>query len=118
MLLSKTELMSIGWVVTVADHEGPNSAFIAGRLSGRAILDSIRATKAFTTINLDPAVKTVMWGYSGGASAIGWAAALHSSYAPELNIVGAAHGGTPANLTAAALYLNKSGGAGCEFLEN
>jgi hypothetical protein len=112
--LNDFKLTTLGWVVTIADHEGPNSAFISGRLSGRAILDSIRATKAFNTIKLDSGVKTVMWGYSGGASAIGWAAAIHSSYAPELNIVGAAHGGTPANLTAAALYLNKSGGAGCK----
>jgi len=34
-------------------------------------------------------------GYSGGASATVWATNLHESYAPELNVVGAAHGGTP-----------------------
>lgn len=55
-----------------------------------------------------------MWGYSGGAAAIGWAAALQPSYAPDINLAGAAHGGTPANLTAAAVYLNGSGGAGCK----
>jgi hypothetical protein len=56
-----------------------------------------------------------MWGYSGGAAAVAWAAALKTSYAPDLNIVGVAQGGTPANLTAAALYLNKGLGSGCEF---
>jgi hypothetical protein len=56
-----------------------------------------------------------MWGYSGGAAAVGWAAALKANYAPELNIVGVAQGGTPANLTAAALYLNKGSSSGCEF---
>lgn len=39
-------------------------------------------------------------GYSGGAIATGWAAALHASYAPELNIKGWSMGGTPANTTA------------------
>ena len=39
-----------------------------------------------------------MWGYSGGAISTGWAGALLSTYAPELNVVGAAHGGTPASL--------------------
>lgn len=42
---------------------------------------------------------------SSGAIAVGWAAALADSYAPELNLVGAAHGGTPADLKALALNL-------------
>ena len=36
-----------------------------------------------------------MYGYSGGAHATTWAANLAPVYASELNIVGAAHGGTP-----------------------
>jgi len=32
-------------------------------------------------------------GYSGGASATVWATNMHESYAPELNVIGAAHGG-------------------------
>ena len=32
-----------------------------------------------------------------GAIAVGWAEALMAEYAPELNIVGGAHGGTPAS---------------------
>ena len=39
-----------------------------------------------------------MYGYSGGAIATGHAAELKGTYAPELNIVGAAEGGVPADL--------------------
>ena len=78
------------------------------------MLDSIRATLAFSTLQLSKGVKVGLWGYSGGAIAMGWASALKPSYAPELNIVGAAHGGTPANLTATLLFLEGQQGAGCE----
>lgn len=37
-------------------------------------------------------------GYSGGGHAAGWAAQLANEYAPELNIIGAALGGVPADL--------------------
>lgn len=54
-------------------------------------------------IGLNPTANSVMWGYSGGAIAVGWAAALLDSYAPELNVVGASHSGTPADLRSVAL---------------
>jgi hypothetical protein len=44
----------------------------------------------FTQIN--PEAKAQLWGYSGGGLASGWAAQLHSTYAPELDIVGAVLG--------------------------
>jgi hypothetical protein len=47
-------------------------------------------------------------GYSGGAIATGWAAALQNNYAPELNIKGWSSGGTPANITGTALYVSVS----------
>jgi hypothetical protein len=82
-----------GWAVTVPDYEGPASAYVAGRQAGRAVLDGIRATRAFTgshgTVGL--------WGYSGGALASGWAAELQPGYAPELDIAGIAEGGLPVN---------------------
>jgi secretory lipase len=48
----------------------------------------------------------VLTGYSGGAHATGWAAELAHRYAPKLNIVGAAEGGTPANLTTTGDYID------------
>ncbi|KAL8283885.1 hypothetical protein RQP46_005317 [Phenoliferia psychrophenolica] len=105
-----------GWIVTLSDYQGPKSAYTAGPQSGKAVLDSIRATKHFgPTIGLLPSARTVMWGYSGGAIAIGWAEALLATYgAPDLlkNVVGAATGGTPADLLASLIYLNNSPNSG------
>jgi hypothetical protein len=87
-----------GYVVSSPDYEGPDSAFGAGRLSGMGALDSMRAVRnfgsklGFTTDN--PAIAS--YGYSGGAIASGWSASLKETYAPELNVVGWAMGGTPA----------------------
>jgi hypothetical protein len=87
-----------GWAVTVPDYEGPNSAYVAGRQAGQAVLDAIRATEGFAPAGLGGVRTNVgLWGYSGGALASGWAAELQSSYAPELNIKGIAEGGLPVN---------------------
>ncbi|CRG91468.1 hypothetical protein PISL3812_08517 [Talaromyces islandicus] len=94
LLLIETVLAQ-GWVVAVPDHLGPKATFLANNLSGHAVLDNIRAALAstkFTNISSDATV--AMWGYSGGSLASGFAAELQPSYAPELNIVGAALGGT------------------------
>lgn len=90
-----------GWAVVVTDYQGPRDAYGAGRMSGHAVLDGIRAAKSLSGAGLAGA-KVGIWGYSGGALATGWAAELQPSYAPELTITGVAAGGTPADLTAAA----------------
>ncbi|KAH8690873.1 secretory lipase-domain-containing protein [Talaromyces proteolyticus] len=101
LILPQAELLLIetalarGWVVTVPDHLGPKSTFLANNLSGHAVLDNVRAALAsskFTKISTDPTI--TLWGYSGGSLASGFAAELHASYAPELKIAGAALGGT------------------------
>lgn len=85
--------------MTLVDYEGPNSAYVAGPQQGRAVIDSVRATLAFgSSIGLDSTAKVVMTGYSGGAIGVGWAEALLDTYAPELNVIGSATGGTPASL--------------------
>lgn len=89
-----------GYIVVSPDFEGPDSAFAAGRLEGMAILDSMRAVQSFEPLGLKVKPMIVGFGYSGGAAATGWAAAVQSHYAPELNIVGWALGGTISNLTA------------------
>ncbi|KAJ9115345.1 hypothetical protein QFC24_007010 [Naganishia onofrii] len=103
-----------GWTITIQDYEGPNAAFIAGRLEGRGVLDGIRATLNFSKLGLTNP-KLAIWGYSGGGAASGWAAALQPSYAPELNLIGVAQGGTPANLTATADFINGGASAGFVF---
>jgi hypothetical protein len=87
-----------GWAVTVPDYEGPDSAYVAGRQAGQAVLDGIRATEGFQAAGLNGAQTSVgIWGYSGGALASGWASELQPTYAPELDIRGVAEGGLPVN---------------------
>ena len=91
----------MGWIVSSPDYEGPGSSFSAGRLSGHGVLDGLRAALNFgSTLGLSSGVKVAGFGYSGGAIATGWAAALQPSYAPELTskLVGWSYGGTPANI--------------------
>ncbi|SAM07534.1 hypothetical protein [Absidia glauca] len=83
-------LLQRGWYVAAPDYEGLDSMFGVGRMAGHAVLDGIRAVLSsgeFT--HIDPEAKAQLWGYSGGGLASGWAAQLHSTYAPELDIVGA-----------------------------
>lgn len=82
-----------GWAVVATDYTGPRHAFGAGLLAGRFVLDGIRAALAFESAGFDAATPIGLWGYSGGAQATLSAAEQHPSYAPELNIVGAAAGG-------------------------
>lgn len=56
--------------------------------------------------------KSVLWGYSGGTIGTNFAAELQPKYAPELNIVGAAMGGLPANFKNVITNNNKKVGAG------
>ncbi|KAH8928844.1 esterase [Atractiella rhizophila] len=95
-----------GWTVVSSDYEGPNSAFSAGRLSGKGVLDGIRAALNFAELGLAADTKVGISGYSGGAIASGWAGALQPTYAPELNVVGISQGGTPANLAGTLDYLD------------
>lgn len=86
-----------GWTLVFPDYEGPNLEYGAGVQAGQATLDAIRAALSFAPLGLNAKTPVAMWGYSGGALASSWAATLQSSYAPELNIVAVATGGTPTN---------------------
>ncbi len=62
------------------------------------VLDGARAVQNFTPAELaGQHIPIGLWGYSGGGLAPAWAAELQSAYAPELNIVGSAEGGVPAD---------------------
>ena len=92
-----------GWAVVTTDYTGPQHAFGVGLVAARFVLDGIRAALAFEPAGFDAATPIGLWGYSGGAQATVWAAEQHSSYAPELNIVAAAAGATPADPTSSGL---------------
>ena len=93
-------MLARNYAVVVTDHQGPRQAYGAGRMSGHAVLDSLRAVVADPTAaasGVMPDSPIVLYGYSGGAIAAAWAAELAPSYAGELNMVGAAIGGVPAD---------------------
>ncbi|KAJ5899565.1 hypothetical protein N7495_004309 [Penicillium taxi] len=97
----------LGYTVASSDYEGQEAAFGAGRLAGMAVLDNMRAVSAFKPLGFTTDTpKIVGIGYSGGAIAASWGAALQPTYAPELDIKGWVSGGTPANLTATMLSFN------------
>lgn len=106
--------LTLGYVVASPDYEGPDAAFAAGHLEGMGVLDGIRAVENFKDkvglTNDNP--KVIGVGYSGGAIATGWAASLQPHYAPELNVNGWVHGGTPVNLTSTLLYIDGTSHSG------
>jgi pimeloyl-ACP methyl ester carboxylesterase len=112
------ELLKKNYAVAVTDYEGLGTpgdhTYIVGRSEGRAVLDSARAAARLPGTGVGPTGKVAVIGYSQGGGAAGWAAELQPSYAPELNLVGVAAGGVPADLTAVSSYLN--GGVGMAFL--
>lgn len=97
-------ILNEGWYVVTPDYEGFNGEFTVGQQAGQATLDSVRAALKFADSGLDSDAQTVLWGYSGGSIAAGWAAALQPKYAPELksNLIGAAVGGFVGNVTLTA----------------
>jgi len=101
-----SSLLSQGYVVIAPDFDGPAQQFIVGQQEGHAVLDGIRAAERLPGAGLSHATPTAMEGYSGGGHGTSWAAELAGTYAPDLHIVGAAEGGTPTELMAAAKYAN------------
>ncbi|MFE3105357.1 lipase family protein [Nocardia tengchongensis] len=89
--------LAAGWSVAIPDYLGPKSAYGAARLGGQITLDAVRAVQRTPDLRLDHS-PVALAGYSGGAMAAGWAATLAPTYAPELNLVGAAIGGVPVNI--------------------
>ncbi|MEV7603412.1 lipase family protein [Kitasatospora sp. NPDC089797] len=88
-------LLAQGYSVVLPDTEGQNADFAAGPEYGTNTLDSIRAATASPATGLGSGTRFGLMGYSGGAIATAWAAALAPGYAPEVNarLVGYTEGG-------------------------
>lgn len=99
-----------GYAVLVTDYQGyltgDASTYLAGESQGHAVLDIFKAATAIPGSGVTAGAKTAIWGYSQGGQSAAWAAELISSYAPELNVVGVAAGGVPADFIATAPMLN------------
>ncbi|MFI9509677.1 lipase family protein [Nocardia sp. NPDC052566] len=96
--------LAAGFTVVTSDYEGAERAYGAGRKSGYATLDGIRA--ALRTLDAPSSTPIGMSGFSGGSIATEFAAELAPQYAPELNIAGAALGGYPVDLVNTVNYIN------------
>ncbi|MFF6776773.1 lipase family protein [Streptomyces sp. NPDC012637] len=88
-------LLAKGYDVVIPDTEGQRADFAAGPEYGTNTLDSIRAATRSPQTGMDSSTRFGLMGYSGGAIATGWAAALAPRYAPDVNsrLVGFAEGG-------------------------
>ncbi|MGH3519719.1 MAG: lipase family protein [Haloechinothrix sp.] len=110
------DLLRNGYAVAVPDYEGyqpePRTTYVVGKAMGSAIIDSVRAAQRLPEANLSADAKVAFRGYSQGGGAAAWAGELQPGYAPELNLVGVAAGGIPADLVQVALQLDGSDGFG------
>ncbi len=110
-------LLGMGYAVAVTDFEAQYQAFAAGPLAGRAVLDGLKASEALPGTGLAGKQTPVgMVGYSGGGQATAWATELQPTYAPDLNLVGAAFGGTPADIELSVKQILGGPFAGLGFL--
>ncbi|WP_424190589.1 lipase family protein [Actinokineospora sp. G85] len=104
--------ISAGFAVAVTDYEGyaPGAAnrptYMVGQSMGNAVIDSVRAAQRLPAAQLKADAKVVFQGYSQGGGGSLWAAEKQPEYAPELNLVGVAAGGVPADLTEVAKGLD------------
>ncbi|MFE4257989.1 lipase family protein [Streptomyces sp. NPDC056883] len=88
-------LLLSGYNVIIPDTEGQSADFAAGPEYGTTTLDSIRAASRSPETGLNSDTRIGLAGYSGGAIATHWAAALAPGYAPDVDqrLVGYAEGG-------------------------
>lgn len=107
---------TLGYAVAITDYQGLGTPggypYDVGRSEGHALLDVLRAAAHLPGSNLSPAAPVAMVGYSQGGLATGWAAQLAPTYAPELNLKGAAVGAPPADLNANVRFLDGADYAG------
>ncbi len=90
-----------GWTVLIPDHLGPKVAYPGGQLSGRIVLDGMRAVRDDPRFQARQS-RFAALGYSGGGIASAWVALMHDEYAPDVNLVGVAQGGVPTDMTTMA----------------
>lgn len=107
--------LKAGFAVVVSDYPGYTTGatptYLAGKAQGQAVLDLFRAATLLPGAGISTSAKVGIWGYSQGGQSAAWAGELKSTYAPNLNLVGVATGGTPADFTASAYNLDGSTGA-------
>ncbi|GAB19451.1 putative lipase [Gordonia effusa NBRC 100432] len=100
------DYLARGFTVVVPDYEGQQQEWTIARQSARLALDSVRAAQKL--LRLPSSTPVGLLGYSGGSVPTEFGAELAPTYAPELNIIGAAAGGLPVNLADNLGYVSGS----------
>lgn len=107
-----TNLLRRGWAVAVTDYPGLGTPgdhqYNVGISEGRAVLDVLRASSRIAAARISSTTKVGVEGYSQGGGAAGWVIQQQPTYAPDVNLVGVAGGGTPANLQAVKANIDNS----------
>jgi alpha-beta hydrolase superfamily lysophospholipase len=88
------EVAGQGWVIAATDYEGLGGPgahpYLVGASEGQAMLDAARAATRLPATGAEATSPVVLWGFSQGGHAAGFAALLASRYAPELDLRGLA----------------------------
>ncbi len=92
-------MLKRGYAVASTDYEGLGTpsvhTFGVTQSSARSLLDMARAARNLEVAALPKEGPLALFGYSQGGAAVGMAAEIAPTYAPELKITAAAMGGAP-----------------------
>lgn len=100
-------LLARGVAVMVTDYVGLGATdrlhtYVDRIDGGHAVLDAARAAREVPDASVTTGSRVALYGYSQGGGATGSASELASTYAPDVNLVGAYVGAPPADLRATA----------------
>lgn len=104
-------LLARGFNVVVPDYQGhgahsPVHTYMSRIVQGHVVLDALRATQRLGLDGIEADGQVAVTGYSQGGAACASAAEQWETYAPELNVIGAVAGATPADLYRTARFLD------------
>jgi alpha-beta hydrolase superfamily lysophospholipase len=87
-----SDMIARGYAIAATDYPGLGTPgphpYLVGVSEGRAVLDSVRVTRALP--GAGPGSRFAVWGHSQGGHAALYTGLLARSYAPELRLVGVA----------------------------
>jgi len=97
-----SDLLSRGYIVAATDYQGLGGPgphpYLIGPSAAHSVIDSVRAARGVPGAGASK--RFAVWGESQGGHAALWTAQLAPSYAPELQLVGAAADAPPVDLSA------------------
>lgn len=109
------EALKKGYAVLVTDNpgytNGDTPTYLVAESQARAALDIVKAATHLPGVDINIKSRVAVWGYSQGGQTAARAGGIHNEYAPGVNLVAIAAGGTPADFIETAHNLNGSTGA-------